>query len=205
MKTRYEQTLQDLIAFNRFHFAHSPALRFQRAANALAAWSVPIALLILFLPSIAQLAREKDREEFTIMFIALSILAGIAALISVAWVWLIRRVNAWSFDRRIGRMLREGANKAVLGPHELELTDARLIERSAYSEMATNLEAVERVVNTGEHAFIYFGSMTTYVVPRGITDGDYTGFIEAVVQATRRGESSAGALAGIDDSEKHHE
>lgn len=84
-----------------------------------------------------------------------------------------------SMDRQIRRLYKEGANKGVIGRHELEIDDDGLVERTEVNETRQSWRGVERIAETDEHAFIYISSMAAHVIPKhSMTVGDPDAFID---------------------------
>src|SRR5438128_3845230 len=98
MKIRYENTLEDFVALNRYHFAHSPALRTQRVVIAVVGWGVPLALVAPVLLAWFSEPREGDKVDRAIEVVVLAILLGFVGLLAFSWAWLVRRFFAWSVD-----------------------------------------------------------------------------------------------------------
>lgn len=103
------------------------------------------------------------------------------AAIAVGWALIIPGALRRSADRQVRRLYREGKNRGILGPHEFEVSDAMLVERTPVGETRTVLAAVERVASDGTHTFIYLSALTAYVIPHGaVTEGDVDAFIAVV-------------------------
>jgi hypothetical protein len=164
MKIQYVNTMQDLVAFNRYHARHSPTIRLTLL---IATWALPILLLLTGLC-------------FAVLDDDLLLLLSTAA-VALFWVALFKVLLTSVFDWQVRRMYREGRNKGTLGPHELELTDRRLIERNPYGEQVVLLDVVERVASTHRHTFIYVSAVGAHVIPHdAVEEGDYPAFVEAV-------------------------
>jgi hypothetical protein len=170
MKLRYVNAVEDVIALARHHSRHSTT---HRLLVALARWVMPGLLILVSLP-----------------YLGVNWTAFLYGLIPAVVIML---TFGWVYDALYGLMIRarhrEGKNKGVLGPHELELAPPDLIERTPVSETRHWLGALERVVTTPTHAFIYLNSFSAHVIPRaGVTDGDFEAFVEAVRQEAENAE-----------------
>jgi hypothetical protein len=78
-------------------------------------------------------------------------------------------------------MFKEGANKTILGPHELELTESDLIERTPFGESRVRFQAIERVASEGSHTFIYLSAVSANVIPHhAVSEGDREAFVAAL-------------------------
>ncbi len=152
MRLRYENTINDLLAFQEFHYAHSPTMQRVMAKQKGAAVLV-VFVLICLLPG-------KQSTAINI-FMAL-VGAGIYALILPS---IIRR----NIKKHVLKMYAEGSNKGSLGEHELEIAADGLVERSPYNETKTAWGAVERIESTQEHK-------------NRLAEGDFRAFLAQVGQ-----------------------
>lgn len=126
---------------------------------------VPVVLLACFIPMEGEFARP--------------VLVTLALLFSGLY-WLIFSVYALpkSLDRQTRRMYGEGANKGVLGQHEIEIDASGLWERSEVSETRHAWRGIERIEESDDYAFIYVTSMSAHVIPKqSVTQGDPETFL----------------------------
>ena len=168
MIVRYLNTLEDLVAFNRYHCAHSPAVRKTKLT-----WMIWVSALLiagsLFIPPTAEFSRPN--------IVATAIVS--AGLFSVVFIYRFPAV----MDRQVLRLYQEGENKGTLGEHELELDDNGLVERTEVNESRLSWQGVERIAETDEHAFIYISSMMAHVIPKqSVTSGDVEAFMAKAKQ-----------------------
>jgi hypothetical protein len=92
--------------------------------------------------------------------------------------------------RALRRQYEELLPRGATGPHEMELVDDGLVERTPYSDVWVLLQAVQRIGSDGERTFIYTGPASGYVIPhRSVPEGELEAFVEAI--RTRLSESSA--------------
>ena len=165
MRLRYENTLDDAIAFQQYHYTHSPTAR--RSIAGLRWGGVALIMFMCF---------AAGKDKLLLHLVEMCILSGIYILILPV---LVRR----SIKRQSRRMYSEGSNKGMLGEHELEITEDGIIERSPYNETRTAWGAVERIESTPDHTFIYAGSMMAHVIPHSrINEGDYKAFLAQLGQ-----------------------
>src|SRR4051794_2871709 len=157
------KTLDDLIAFNRYHFENSPTLR---RVKARITWLVPAILLVATVLYLFQ-------GEYELLILPL----GCAIL----WALLTPAVFRWSIDRSARRLYGEGSNKGMVGPHELELTADSLEESTPYGQQRAALKSIERVASSDKYSFIYLNAVMAHVVPHdAVQEGDAKAFIDAV-------------------------
>jgi hypothetical protein len=177
MKIRYENTLEDLVAFNRYHCHNSPAARRERAINL---WG-GIALGLAGTAVVSAVLKEPY-----------TLLGGLCA--SALWLLVARYYSDWWTDRRARKQYGEGENKGVLGTHELELTPDSLIEKTQYGGTVTALEAIEKLDSSDRYTFIYVSAVSGYVIPHdAVSEGSHEAF---VAELRRRLQGTRAAAEG---------
>ena len=168
MLLQYELTVDDLVAFNRYHCAQSPSVRRTKYAAMFVVAMMLIAASYL-IPATADVSRG--------VIFALAI--GFAGLFAV----IFNVTYPASMDRAIRRMCREGANKGLVGRHELEIDAEGLIERTEFNETRQSWRGVERIGETDDYAFIYISAIMAHVIPRQtVIAGDPDAFIARAKQ-----------------------
>ncbi len=164
MKIRYENTIDDVVAFNRFHCAHSRTVRRMRIFT----MCCVAALGPLFAGAAALVTKD-------VWWLAAGALASVVGLI------LAPGKFQQHLDRHARKMYAEGTNKGLIGSHELELSDGELIARTPFGESHLRLEVIERVVSDGAHTFIYVSAVSGLAIRAdAVTDGDLKAFVDAL-------------------------
>lgn len=161
MLIRYNITMDDLVAFNLYHFTRSP---FIKGINY--GVMIVVAMLIVLGFSFASISSGEP--------IAAILGVIFAALFCVIYQWM------WpaSLDWHVRRLLSEGHTKGMLGPHELEIDPQGIIERTDMNESRTAWRGVDRIVETEDYAFIYISAIMAHVIPKhATTTDDPTAFI----------------------------
>jgi len=149
VEVEYEVTMEDMVEFNRYHMAHSPTVRRTlRSARLLASAAfVGIGILI----SVAE-------GTFT----------GLAAfgLVSVLWFLLMPAFIVRRTIKNVRRMLSEGENRGLLGKCTLSIAvdGLRVVRETGESTFAWC--AVERIVTSERHVYIYVGATSALVIPK---------------------------------------
>jgi hypothetical protein len=175
MKIRYQNTLEDIIAFNCYHHTRSPAKR--RSFRRLNGVLFFVSFLLLALATLGLLLIATTSFDEKLPFAG----AFGVAILGLLVAWQSPRIRRALISFEACRVYREGKNKNVLCVHELELTADRLIERTPVSESSNALESLERVVCTDRYAFIYQSALNAKVIPRySVSEGDFEAFVEAV-------------------------
>ena len=163
MTVRYTNTLEDLVAFNRYHYAHSPEIK-RSMRRIMVMVSILLVAMSIYLQPIG----------------GVSLAVNIVVAISCAAFFLI--VFSYYFpaslDRAFIRLNKEGANKGIIGQHELEIDADGFVERTEVNETRCLWHGVERIVETDEYVFIYISSLMAHVVPkRTPVTGDIDNFV----------------------------
>lgn len=184
MKIRYEVTIDDLIAFNRIHFSHSPTARRQRRQ----AIGNVIFIMIAIVVGMFVVAFERDDE-------ALMVSGAGVAIFTIVFLIRLPAMTQKRMDRQIRRLFQEGDNKNMLGVQELALEDGLLVNRTAVSESRTKLDAVQRILTQDDYTFIYVSAISAHVIRHdAVIQGDPQAFVEALVRAIGpRREDDAGS------------
>ena len=166
MKIRYGNTVKDIVAFGGNVCAESPTIRRKMLVSMVLAGVFTLLLFVtmaIILPSMAMLVG-----------------GIIGAPISM---WMASSLFRDRVQASFRKIYSEDANKRLLGERELELTETSLRAKSQYGEGTLLLDAVEKVISTEKHTFIYVGTADAFVIPRAaVTEGDYDAFVEAVRQ-----------------------
>lgn len=168
---KYTITIDDLIAFNMYHFENSPSMQreFHRSQRGIPG--------VIFILSLFQAILESKIQVL------------IHGLVVALLFYVFFTYSYYSsIKRNAKRMLREGSGKGIIGEHILERTDTEIVERTNFNEMKNNIASLERIGASSEHAFIYISSIHAHVIPRSsIIEGDFEGFLQELnrkVEAT---------------------
>jgi hypothetical protein len=176
VKIRFDVTMDDLIAFNLYHQAHSPIMR---RFIVLMSCLIPLSVLV---PGGLLALWVGFEPEFVIPTVVVTCLS-----VPLICIFMIPRLRPLYLGGLVRRMYSEGANKGMLGSHELELREKELICRTSVGEAKVLLGAVEKIVSTDKHAFIYLSAVSGYVVPRdSVSEGDCDAFVEALTHMGAR-------------------
>lgn len=164
MKLQFVLAPEDHVAFNMFHFHHSPTMRRNVRNTIVLSW---LAVVVLFL----WLALSQRDMLLLIVGVILSPLAPV--------------LSAWGMRRQmrgnVENLIAEGKNQGIYGPQELELADGRLISRSEGRMSAVDVRFIERIVRTEDHLYLYVSGLSAHVVPRAfVTDDELDDFLDAL-------------------------
>jgi hypothetical protein len=160
MKIHYTVTLEDLIEFNKHHAETSPSMNRMRG---LMLWGGSAALIVI---GAIQAIALHDKHEIARWAFA------------VVFYFFFTKLFYTRFRNRLIRnMYKENAGRGMVGRQELEMTETDLVTRSEKGSQSTRLSAIQRIVESPTHYFIYTSALGAYVVRKSAVEGDLPGFI----------------------------
>ncbi len=180
MRIRFETTMDDLIAFNRYHFETSPLLRQQRMRFA---FFLPLMLGALGILALAAWWRNAldDPTGFAVVVLAAA-LVGVPA--SVAWFFFGRWYWMTQVLRNVRKMLSEGSNRTMLGWREMELAGNRLKFQTEFFDNSIDIRAIDKIVGEEDYTFIYISSAQAYLIPMNLyPEEEYREFVAELREA----------------------
>lgn len=150
MTFEYQLTKQDYIDFNIFHLTFSKSIRrsifFQRYI---------FSIVFLVLPFLlTQVTTMPLWYWFTVFMITY-----------IIWIAFYPKHIKRTVVRRISKMLDEGKNKGLLGKHTFSFAEDGIVDITEESESKTKLSAIENIVESKEHIFIYIGAVAAFIIP----------------------------------------
>jgi len=164
MILRFSASFDDIVAFNRYHFAHSPWMKRRRVFSL---WVMPLIFVFVF----GAMALHHHHW-------GLAIVGFFGALI--LFLSALYRYGPGT-ARRVRRLYREGKNKGLLGERLIELTRDGLIVRTEVGESKIKWDGIERIARTDDYSFIYLNAITAVIIPRkAIVEGDHDQFMRTL-------------------------
>jgi hypothetical protein len=145
-----ENTMDDILAFNVYHYRHSPGARREML---LCRYGFPVLMLL-------GVMALTDFTGLPPWLMALSVWP------LVAWVVLLPIFFRWYLKIACRRFLREGRNNHMVGERTLELRPDSIVEITEVGESKTKWTGVERIVKTDDFVFVYNSAVTAYVAPK---------------------------------------
>lgn len=149
----YSITLEDLVAFNRYHVAGSKSVRQSR-------WLVGVgmlALLIGLLLLVVFFSNEPSDWYYHLIVVSCAIL-GVLYALTIGY----RR----SVDQQARRLYGEGANRGLFSNHHLVIDAQGITDSTVYYQENYYWPGIERMVETIDYVFIYNSAMSAYVIPK---------------------------------------
>lgn len=160
--------MDDLVAFNRYHFTRSPTIKRTK-------WTVMFLFSVLAVAAALLFPWPPEVTRLTMVIVAV-IFAG---LVSLVFHYGFGR----SLERQVRGMFREGNNKGMLGPHELEIDAAGIVEWTEVNELRQSWSGIERIEENDDYVLIYLSSIMAHVIPkRAVTFGEPEAFIAQAKQ-----------------------
>ena len=155
MKIEVENTLEDFVLFNHFHFANSPS--FRQSALVL---RYGVSVILLLLPLILL-----GTEYFAP--------AGIAGLLVASgyfflWPGTMRK----SVEGRVRKMYLEDNNKGSLGRHLMEFSADGIFVANEYQELKVRWNSINKIVSDDRNIYVYNSAVTAFVIPKRFFKSD---------------------------------
>lgn len=180
MIVEYEITKNDLNAFNLFHLSHSTTARRQYYCS----WFIPIVIWLLLFTCCNLVDWDSGTPLRT--FLALLPLLSFVPLYLIFFPLAYRR----HIRKTVANMVSEGQNRGLFGRHRVVISPESVTESGEFGQSSTTWRAVERVVRTGDHAFIYTNALAAIIVPRRAF-GTESEFVEFIRTASEHREKAA--------------
>jgi hypothetical protein len=171
MKIETEITLEDLLAFNRYHIENSRFVKRRRDFMKYLACGVSLYIILIALLDI--LGGKIASAVTTIVIFTPFLLLTI----------FFSKYSQYITDIYVKGMYKEGKNKNLFGHREITISDDAIVEESDSGTHATKWQSVEKVIKTEKHIFVYASSVSAYVIPRRIfmNDTDYNELYDLIL------------------------
>ena len=164
MELKYKRDMEDIVAFVRYHFRHSPAAR--RLLRRQWALFTLLTLVVVFL----------SNDNLPLMFRVMFALFG-AGVIALLFPWLYLR----GAERQTIRLYFEGPATGIFGDFSLALEQQGLRGSSEAGEQLVYWRAIYRISQTPDHAFIYLNPAVAIIIPRAkILSGPFEQFMHEI-------------------------
>ena len=178
LRLSYEITVDDLVAFNRYHRESSPTMKRLRLRRQ---WGGGL-LTAVVMGAVGVLTRSGE-------VIFWGVFLGVAYAVIFSALWRGR------LEKSVRKLYSEGNNEGVIGGRVMEIGEKGIVERTGYSETRTSWSGIKRIVSTKGYTFVYFSAATANIIPhKGVVEGDYEAFIHELKErhkSYRAGTTSA--------------
>lgn len=151
MELKYDVTQEAYIDFNMYHIKNSKtahqSLQLQRFIG-------PV-IFLLFPVVFSAIVKEPLLGLFILFFI-----------MSIVWIVFYPRYFYGHVNRMAMKMLKEGKNDGLLGPHEMVFTDKGLLEISSKGETFSSWHAIEKFGEDERNLYLYNSGMSAFIIPK---------------------------------------
>ncbi len=166
--------IEDMIAFNEYHYIRSPT-GIKRMFQRRVAFSVPIAILLLFLGSMM----HRDLSwVFGIWFPP-----GLAFIGVIGYNYLeLNYLKSPTFFRnKIRKFYSIADNRSVLGEHLLRIGQDGFVSASKYLETRLSWGVLGRIETDSNYTYLYVSAVNAVIIPHDkITEGDFPALLQAI-------------------------
>lgn len=186
MTIRYTMTMEDYREFFLYRRKEEAELARARAAASRKRALIPVLACVVFIAVYIGLSNN-HRMIFA------SMLAG-ACLALLGIFWYGRRIlSRAGVGKWFPRMFEHARNIGLFDVRELTLTSERIIETTTARRREIEWRAIEKIVTTDHHLFIYDTAVSALVIPRRDFSSD-DAFWQFVRQAREYHGDSAGPI-----------
>lgn len=151
MELNYKLTEQDYVDFNLFHAKNSKTVK-----KSMMVQQVSGPVIYLLLAFIISMMLELS---FISLFIP-------ALIMSILWFFLYPAYFFRLIKSNASKMLREGKNEGVLGPHTMIFTEEGLREISPRGDLTVSWSGIENVGEDPSGFYLYNSGMTALIIPK---------------------------------------
>lgn len=170
MILRFDLTLEDALAFNRYHF-RLPA---RRRATLVIEVALFFMLAVAALSFLVRIAPPDGSEREIPRPILLACSVAIAGLLTGLFHYRLGVAR----NRAVERQYQQGANRAVFGPQEVAIDADSVTFRTELCESRLLWRGVREIVETESHAFLFTSPAQAHIIPKhSVIAGDPEPFI----------------------------
>lgn len=174
MEVEYNLAEDDMVAFNEYHLRTSPATRRWRSVKAFFVLVLFVLGIVIFTSARAAFARGEDLPSYLVLlFLAFVIL-----------LFLVVQRPHRGIRKAVRKMLKQGRDRDSSSRLRVALDKLAIRVVGELTETTTKWPAVEKVVSTQDHLFIYTGSAAALIIPRRAfsEEWQFQGFVETAKQ-----------------------
>lgn len=157
VKLNYNQSVDDIVAFNIHHLNHSKtgkkALMIQRLVG-------PIMFIVMFF--VITMISDIPAWYWGISF----------AIAAVLWVIFYPKSVVKQVEKRVRKMIEEDDNKGLIGDRVVEISENGIDVTTDYSKVNHSWESVNKIEQDEKYIYIYQSSMSAVMIPKSIFDTD---------------------------------
>lgn len=174
MSIRFETTVDQLVAFNRYHYENSPTWRKQRLIQS----CVGPTVMVMVAWVLWQFEGHVPVANFDPVLIVMFFVVVVGTFFFIRW-----RVTV-NLESAVRKLLTEGSNRTILGWCEMALEGNRLVVKRELMEGSFDLRAIQKIITTDDYTFVYVTSVSSIVIPmRLFPEDEYSDFIAELRKA----------------------
>ena len=144
----YDLNKEDVIATNMFMFDNSPTLKRQWL---MFKWVLPP--FLIFFASIMKTIGSGQRSPLVL------------SLTAVVWLIVARPYWNWSIRRRLGKVLKEGKNKGMLGSKTFTFSPDLIHFSAEQGDGTLKWSGIEKIASSPTATYLFNGAMSAVYVP----------------------------------------
>jgi branched-subunit amino acid transport protein len=150
MVVEFENSLDDVLALNLYHYEQSPGARRTRR---LLQFGPPAILVAIFLGQLLFTGASPISSLPWLMF-------------AVVWAVFVPYMLRRSMRKRVMQLFVQGQSKGIVGNHTLTLTSKGVTDKTGFGKTETIWRDIWKVVATNQYVFIYLSDTAAHIVPR---------------------------------------
>lgn len=155
MKINYNQSVEDIVAFNIYHLNHS-----QTGKKAMLVQRLLGPIIFFFMFFIANKISDIPAWYWGISF----------SIVGILWVIFYPKSVEKQVEKRVRKMIEEDDNKGLIGDRVLELSEKGIDVTTDYSSVNYSWESVNKIEQDRKYIYIYQSSMSAVMLPKSIFD-----------------------------------
>jgi hypothetical protein len=166
----YSVTMEDMAAFNLFHFRNSPTIRRMQRRYL-------IKYSLLMFPIGFCMASFARMPLWPALCVALFGTVSMAAY----FLYYQKRGYIPRLRKMVQRLYTEDQNPGVLGEHTLEVDEEGFTDLTAYRHSRYAWGGLVRIEAEPGYTYLYTGSQSAFIIPhQAITDGDFKAVLKQI-------------------------
>jgi len=150
MDIEFENTMDDILALNMYHFQRAPDARRNRMIFQYVIPGIPV--LVYLAMVISGVSSVLGALPFLLL----------AMLLFVLGPFSVRR----SLKRRVIKMVIEDESRGAVGKHRLSVTNNAVTDKAGSGKTMTRWSDVKKVVLMDNYVFIYVSDTSAHIVPK---------------------------------------
>ena len=153
-KINFDLDKEDWLEFNLYWIKNSPSSKKMKNRSLLALPILSVGIILL---------EGLNKGEWLIPIVVF----GVA---NILWYVFYPKRYENRVLKNSEKMISEGKNKKLLGPHEIELSDSGIKEQTPSSKAEVNWDIIEKFVETDDYFYLFDSAVSAYILPKVAMD-----------------------------------